>query len=107
MALPIWAYARGKLYPTVVFQDVDTARRLRRLQRRGTRSAFTSPARRPIRSIAGPMMATEIRRRHHLSLADLQQLEGALRPDAAQSYYPPRNDLGGRRPDQSVALHLA
>ena len=32
MALPIWAHSRGKLYPTVVFQDVAPA--VRSLQRR-------------------------------------------------------------------------
>ena len=93
MALPVWAHAQGKLYPTVVFQDVDTS---------GNHNACSGEARigfheacsSPEPYYCRPLAANEIVDAITCPSALFNSSNGHFDPTLPQSYYPPRNDLG-------------
>jgi len=84
MALPIWAYAHGVTYPTVVFQDTNE-------ERIGFHESCSSPEFyycRPLRSEdVNPVDAVSC------PSPNFNSSKGRIDPTLPKSYYPPRNDL--------------
>jgi hypothetical protein len=93
MALPIWAHARGKLYPTVVFQDIDTA---------GNGNACSGEARigfhencsSPEPYYCRPLMPSELVDAITCPSAQFNSSKGHFDMALPKSFYPPRSDLG-------------
>jgi len=93
MALPIWAHARGKLYPTVVFQDVNTS---------GGGDACSGEARigfhencsSPDPYYCRPLMPSEFVDAITCPSAVFNSSKGHFDMTLPKSYYPPRGDLG-------------
>jgi hypothetical protein len=90
MALPIWAYARGQLYPTVVMQD-------------GNESAmgFHECCSSPEHYFCRPLMPTDINLNSEVDAitcpTTFNSSKGRIDNTVPKQYYPPRNDLGSDR----------
>jgi len=84
MSLPIWAHARGKLYPAVVFQDTNE-------ERIGFHESCSSPDGYYCR----PMRSEDIVDAVTCPSPNFNSSKGRIDPNLPQSYYPPRNDLLG------------
>jgi hypothetical protein len=83
MALPIWAYSRGVLYPTVVFQDGNE-------ERIGFHESCSSPDGYYCR----PMRSEDIVDAVTCPSPSFNSSKGRIDPNLPKSFYPPRNDLG-------------
>ena len=93
MALPIWAHSRGKLYPTVVFQDVDTGGNKGACSGEG-RIGFHEPCSSPEPYYCRPLMPSEFVDAITCPSALFNSSKGRFDMTLPQSYYPPRSDLG-------------
>ena len=93
MALPIWAHARGKLYPTVVFQDVDTSGHTGACSGEG-RIGFHEACSSPEPYYCRPLMPTEFVDAITCPSALFNSSKGRFDMTLPKSYYPPRSDLG-------------
>src|SRR4051794_33233391 len=93
MALPIWANSRGKLYPTVVFQDVDTGGHPGACSGEG-RIGFHEPCSSPEPYYCRPLMPSEFVDAITCPSALFNSSKGRFDMTLPQSYYPPRSDLG-------------
>ena len=82
MALPIWAYARGVLYPSVVFQDTNE-------ERIGFHESCSSPDPYYCR----PMRSEDIVDAITCPSPVFNSSKGRFDTTLPKSYYPPRNDL--------------
>jgi hypothetical protein len=82
MALPIWAYTQGKLYPSVVFQDTNESQ-----------IGFHESCSSPDPYYCRPMLQTEIVDAISCPTPIFNSSKGRIDPNAPPSYYPPRNDL--------------
>ena len=110
MALPIWAHARGKTYPTIVMAERTGLTEVR--DRARARSAGTRTAPRPSPTSAGRWRrhARPIRRRRDHLPDRSSTAPRAPRPDPLSSY-PPRTDLtsfartDSRRPPTYSAIN--
>jgi hypothetical protein len=93
MALPIWAHSQGHLYPTVVFQDVDTAGNHGACSGEG-RIGFHEACSSPEPYYCRPLMGVEIVDAITCPSALFNSSKGHFDMTLPPSYYPPRNDLG-------------
>jgi hypothetical protein len=82
MALPIWAYARGVLYPSVIFQDTNE-------ERIGFHESCSSPDPYYCR----PMRSEDIVDAITCPSPIFNSSKGRFDTTLPKSYYPPRNDL--------------
>lgn len=83
MSLPIWAYARGVLYPTVVFQDTNE-----------DRIGFHESCSSPDGYYCRPMRSEDIVDAVTCPSPNFNSSKGRIDLTLPKSYYPPRNDLG-------------
>ena len=83
MSLPIWAHARGVLYPTVVFQDTNE-----------DRIGFHESCSSPDGYYCRPMRSEDIVDAVTCPSPNFNSSKGRIDPTLPKSYYPPRNDLG-------------
>jgi hypothetical protein len=93
MALPIWAHSRGKLYPTVVFQDLDTAGHSGACSGEA-RIGFHENCSSPEPFYCRPLMPTEFVDAITCPSALFNSSKGRFDMTLPKSYYPPRSDLG-------------
>jgi len=93
MALPIWAHARGKLYPTVVFQDVDTGGNTGACSGEA-RIGFHEKCSSPEPFYCRPLMPSEFVDAITCPSASFNSSKGHFDMTRPMSYYPPRSDLG-------------
>ena len=93
MALPIWAYARGVLYPAVVFQDISVGGGTNACSGEG-RIGFHEACSSPDPFYCRPMAANEIVDAITCPSPIFNSSKGRFDPGLSKSYYPPRNDLG-------------
>jgi hypothetical protein len=82
MALPVWAHARGQLYPAVRMEDGDDADLM-------GHEATSSPE--PY--FCRPMLANEVVDAVTCPSGLFRSAKGVFAPDGSTSYYPPRGDL--------------
>ncbi len=93
MALPIWAHARGKLYPTVVFQEVDTSGGSDACTGEGT-FGFHENCSSPEPFYCRPLTPAEFIDAITCPTAVFNSSKGHFDMTLPKSYYPPRSDLG-------------
>jgi len=93
MALPIWAHSRGKLYPTVVFQDLSAEGQPGACSGEG-RIGFHEPCSSPEPYYCRPLMPSEFVDAITCPSALFNSSKGHFDTTLPQSYYPPRSDLG-------------
>ncbi len=93
MALPIWAHARGKLYPTVVFQDVDTGGHSGACSGEA-RIGFHENCSSPEPFYCRPLQPSEFVDAITCPSAQFNSSKGHFDMALPRSYYPPRSDLG-------------
>jgi len=82
MALPVWAHARGQLYPAIRMEDGDEEDLM---GHEGTSS--------PEPYFCRPMLATEVVDAVTCPSGLFRSAKGVFASDGSTSYYPPRGDL--------------
>jgi hypothetical protein len=82
MVLPVWAHARGHLYPSVVMEDADEADLM-------GHEATSSPE--PY--FCRPLLPSEVVDAVTCASGNFRSAKGVFASDGSTSYYPPRGDL--------------